>query len=835
MIKKSSTIIALGIILCSNVLPAIAETSSVIPKETSIINPSESSDGSSSQSSTTQTTSDSTTSDSTIDNENQELQKSQEDTQKDITTTAVQNTSAINNVNGEVMASDDIASGTWGSVPWVINNEGTLTLGTGTGIGTRPDGINCKSPWENYKNDIKKIIFEGKVTSAQEVSGLFQNLSNVTEIDNLEKLDTSNATGMQNMFLGMHSLTSLNLSSLDASNVTIQPSMLYNTPLKSLTLGPKFHFVSTEAELNAPSSSKDFDPALYTGKWQNIGSGTVYKPEGENIWTSTELMENYDGSKDADTYVWQPTTEAADVTVKYLDTDGNEIHNAQTISGNVGEAYDASTDTYKLAIDGYTLDTTKLPDNATGTLSDTAQTVTYVYTKNPVKAADVTVKYLDADGNEIHKAQTISGNVGEAYDASTDTYKLAIDGYTLDTTKLPDNATGTLSDTAQTVTYVYTKNPVKAADVTVKYLDAEGNEIHKAQTISGNVGEAYDASTDTYKLAIDGYTLDTTKLPDNATGTLSDTAQTVTYVYTKNPVKAADVTVKYLDADGNEIHKAQTISGNVGEAYDASTDTYKLAIDGYTLDTTKLPDNATGTLSDTAQTVTYVYTKNPVKAADVTVKYLDAEGNEIHKAQTISGNVGEAYDASTDTYKLDIDGYTLDTTKLPDNATGTLSETAQTITYVYTKNPVKAADVTVKYLDADGNEIHKAQTISGNVGEAYDASTDTYKLDIDGYTLDTTKLPDNATGILSDTAQTVTYVYKKTVTPALPVKPTPPTIPEQPIKPTPSSNSIPDVTAVTSSLPQTGDNQVISILMIFFGALLLSFSTILAFFKIKKS
>lgn len=249
MIKKSPTIIALGIILFSNALPAIAETSSVIPKETSIIKPSESSDLPSSQSSTIQTTSDSTTSDSTIDNENQELQKSQEQKPKKLTTTMVQNTSAINSVNGEVKASDDIASGTWGSVPWAINNEGTLTLGTGTGIGTRPDGINCKSPWENYENDIKKIIFEGTVTSAQEVSGLFQFLSNVTEIDNLEKLDTSNATEMQNMFTDMISLTSLNLSSLDTSNVTSQPNMLYDTPLKSITLGSKFHFVSTEAKL----------------------------------------------------------------------------------------------------------------------------------------------------------------------------------------------------------------------------------------------------------------------------------------------------------------------------------------------------------------------------------------------------------------------------------------------------------------------------------------------------------------------------------------------------------------------------------------------------------
>jgi LPXTG-motif cell wall-anchored protein len=458
---------------------------------------------------------------------------------------------------------------------------------------------------------------------------------------------------------------------------------------------------------------------------------------------------------------------AADLTVEYVDIDGNEIHAPQVISGNVGDTYDATTDTYKLSITGYTLDDTQLPTNGTGTLSDQAQTVTYVYTKDPVPAADVTVEYVDIDGNEIHASQAISGNVGDTYDATTDTYKLTIDGYTIDDTQLPTNGTGTLSDQAQTVTYVYTKDPVPAADVTVEYVDIDGNEIHAPQVISGNIGDTYDATTDAYKLSITGYTIDDTQLPTNGTGTLSDQAQTVTYVYRKDPVPAVDVTVEYVDTDGNEIHAPQAISGNIGDTYDATTDTYKLTIDGYTIDDTQLPTNGTGTLSDKAQTVTYVYTKDPVPAADVTVEYVDIDGNEIHAPQVISGNIGDTYDATTDTFKLTIDGYTIDDTQLPNNGTGTLSDQAQTVTYVYTKKteeaktPLPAADVTVKYVDTKGTELHAPQVISGNIGDDYDATTDTYKLTIDGYTLDATQLPTNGTGTLSDQAQTVTYVYTK--------------------------------------------------------------------------
>ncbi|MFS1008016.1 MucBP domain-containing protein [Enterococcus casseliflavus] len=461
---------------------------------------------------------------------------------------------------------------------------------------------------------------------------------------------------------------------------------------------------------------------------------------------------------------------AADVTIEYVDLESNEIHASQTISGNVGDSFDVSTEQYKLSIDGYTLDESQLPENSKGVFGETAQTVTYIYTENPIPAADVTIEYVDLEGNEIHASQTISGNVGDSFDVSTDQYKLSIDGYTLDESQLPENSKGVFGETAQTITYIYTKNPIPAADVTVEYVDTEGNEIHPSQTISGNVGESYDASTKNYQLVIEGYTLDKSQLPENSKGVFSETAQTVTYVYTKNPIPAADVTVEYVDTEGNEIHPSQTINGNLGESYDTSTEKYQLTIDGYTLDKSQLPENSKGTFSEKAQTVTYIYTKNPIPAADVTVEYADTEGNEIHTSQTISGNVGDFYDASTEKYQLSIEGYTIDQSQLPENSKGVFSETAQTVTYVYTKNPIPAADVTVEYVDTEGNEIHASQTISGNVGDTYDASTEKYQLTIDGYTLDKSQLPENSKDVFSETAQTVTYIYTKIPIPAADVK-----------------------------------------------------------------
>ena len=240
------------------------------------------------------------------------------------------------------------------------------------------------------------------------------------------------------------------------------------------------------------------------------------------------------------TYEWSPlyfspfTDKAADLTVIYQDENGKELHAPQTISGKLGEAYDTTTSQYQPSIDGYTLDESKFPANAKGTLSDQVQMVTYVYTKNSVKAADVTVNYVDEDGNAIPSVspQTISGNVGDSYDATTDVYKLTIGGYTLDESKLPTNAKGTLSDKAQKVTYVYTKNEIPniTGIVLAKYVDIDGNKISEDIVKSGTVGEGYS----TEKKKIKGYTFK--EVQGNITGQFTEQIQTVTYVYTKNKV-----------------------------------------------------------------------------------------------------------------------------------------------------------------------------------------------------------------------------------------------------------------------------------------------------------
>ncbi|EPD4922987.1 class 1 internalin InlJ [Listeria monocytogenes] len=281
----------------------------------------------------------------------------------------------------------------------------------------------------------------------------------------------------------------------------------------------------------------------------------------------------------------------------------------------------------------------------------------------PIKGEDVTVHYLDDKGEKLAADEVLSGNLDDPYTSSAKD----IPDYTLTTT--PDNATGTFTTTSQSVTYVYTKNIVAAEPVTVNYVDDTGKTLSPSETLNGNVGDTYNATAK----QIDGYTLSAE--PTNATGQFTSSAQTVNYIYTKNPAPEKGVVeIHYVDEDNKQLNSTTEISGTIGDNYTTEPKT----IEGYTLTTT--PGNATGTFTTGSQTVTYVYTKNIEAAEPITVNYVDANGKTLAPSETLNGNVGDTYKATA----KQIDGYTLSAE--PTNATGQFTNSAQTVNYIYTKN-----------------------------------------------------------------------------------------------------------------------------------------------------
>ncbi|XEO94501.1 MucBP domain-containing protein [Latilactobacillus sakei] len=299
----------------------------------------------------------------------------------------------------------------------------------------------------------------------------------------------------------------------------------------------------------------------------------------------------------------------------------------------------------------------------------------------------------------------------------------------------------------------FQKNDVKpvAQPVTVNYVDANGQKLADSDTLKGNVGASYQTAAKT----IAGYHVVTT--PANAKGTFTDKAQTVTYTYEKDTVTtpaAKAVTVNYVDANGQKLAASETLNGKVGAAYQTTAKT----IAGYHVAQT--PANANGTFTDKAQTVTYTYEKDAVTtpaAKAVTVKYVDANGKEIAKADVLTGQLNAAYQTAAKT----IAGYKL--VKTPANAKGQYTTSAQTVVYEYQKKttttvPTTSVKMTARYVDEQGHELVKSITKTGQQGDHYKASAAAIK----GYQL--IAMPKNAAGILGKDDITIKFVYRKVTT-----------------------------------------------------------------------
>ncbi|EAG0757401.1 LPXTG cell wall anchor domain-containing protein [Listeria monocytogenes] len=170
---------------------------------------------------------------------------------------------------------------------------------------------------------------------------------------------------------------------------------------------------------------------------------------------------------------------------------------------------------------------------------------------------------------------------------------------------------------------------------------------------------------------------------------------------------------------------------------------------------------------------------------------------------------------------------------------GNVSNTVNVTVHVATPAPVAGANITVNYLDSDGSKLAESDTLTGTIDSNYQSTSKK----ISGYTLETT--PKNATGIFTDTPQTVDYIYKKdTVAPTPVVDPVNPVDPVDPVDPvvnkpvvvTPNTDQVTTSNSVEkttyNSLPKTGDTDQSTSATIF-GALLLLISAPLLLFKKK--
>ena len=433
-----------------------------------------------------------------------------------------------------------------------------------------------------------------------------------------------------------------------------------------------------------------------------------------------------DLTEDEITVIYYYRHNSAGVVVNHLDVNTNlSIADQEIIEGKEGDSYT----THEKEIDVYDLVTNRYPENATGTMKKELTIVNYYY----VKKTKVTAKYVDKNSNkEIADSEVINGHEKDSYTTETKD----IENYVL--VEEPENKSGTMTAEPIEVIYYYVQI---SAGVIEKHIDEFTNEVLDSKTYQGNEGDTYTTSSKEFE----GYDLDNTKLPTNATGTMSKDPIEVKYYYKYK----TNVITKYVDKiTGEEIVPSITTNGYVGDEYQTEKKEYDeekeetLPFKDYTL--TQLPDNANGEMTKAQITVIYYYVHN---SAGVKVNHYDViTGEKLAEEEIIKGHEGDSYE----TKEKDIEGYDLVRERYPENATGKMKKEETVVNYYY----IKRGKVTVKYIDKiTGQELTDNIVIEGHEGDDYE----TEEKKFDGYTLE--KVPEDAKGKIEAEPKTVIYYY----------------------------------------------------------------------------
>jgi surface protein len=125
-----------------------------------------------------------------------------------------------NAVSSETRSSaGQLITGVWGTVPWTYDLVSSTIVLRGGEV-----GLTGLAPWKTY-TDVEQIILEDRVILNSSATSLFSGLTQLKNIQGIEKFDTANVTNMNSMFQGASSITELDLSQWDMSNVTSTTTM----------------------------------------------------------------------------------------------------------------------------------------------------------------------------------------------------------------------------------------------------------------------------------------------------------------------------------------------------------------------------------------------------------------------------------------------------------------------------------------------------------------------------------------------------------------------------------------------------------------------------------
>ena len=310
------------------------------------------------------------------------------------------------------------------------------------------------------------------------------------------------------------------------------------------------------------------------------------------------------------------------------------------------------------------------------------------------------------------------------------------------------------TESTNTVETVFETKSEIPGKVIVKYIDKEsGEEIAEGYQIDGLVGEQYS----TEQKDIYGYTF--VKDTQNISGNMKEGIVEVVYYYERTD--AGGVIVRYVDEQGNEIARTETITGKVKDLYE----TLEKEIENY--DFVRVEGEEKGELVEDVIKVTYIYTKIPGR---VIVRHLekddtpenDSDNIVLAEEEIIEGYSGDSYN----TQRKKIENYKVAEPE-PENSIGTMTRGDIYVTYYYERKP--SGIITVKYVDIDTNEeilykneqteeyLSYSEQLQGLCGLEYQ----TTQKEIPYYNYLINMKPINDKGIYTEDNIEVIYYYKK--------------------------------------------------------------------------
>ncbi len=508
--------------------------------------------------------------------------------------------------------------------------------------------------------------------------GMFYNCRSLSSLD-LSNFDTRNVTSMSVMFYNCRNLSSLDLSNFDTSNVTYTTNMFKNFSAIIKANDPKILNYDYEHSEVTPLSTpllnanggqfKDqknskyyFTKVAYTPEeFEQMNKLTAFEQfKKDNVPTkagtkfkSWKLIEGNDsGAQNVypDLYgaKYQAQWSDASVKVKYVFEDtGKEIHEAKEILGNIGESYDATTEEYKLNIDGYVLDESRLPENATGTFTKEPQEIVYYYKAAPLSLVNgsfedpvISSPNLSPRGYYWQGFSSIPGwkTTGpyiELQKAGPSWPIPAVDGnqwtelnYDRDAALYQDIKT-TPGDTLYWEVYHRGTDGTDTAAVEIGKPD--GQLVEQQQMTTPKT--AWKKYSGLYKVP-EGQTMTRFQMRTIRSGSgisPSSYANSIDHVVFTNIT--SKITVNFVDESGKPIKNPQIIKGYKDQAYDL-TEIMETPIPGYKLDESKIPEGIKGTFTEEAKEITLTY-----KPLDI---HIPSEGEDNTKPGEIS-SYGIAY------------------------------------------------------------------------------------------------------------------------------------------------------------------------------------------------